>query len=319
VIRIERLDAWTTELDELAASASQSTFYHTGAWLRSLGDAYPRMALRVLLALEGAAPRAFLPYFESRRGPLRALWSLPFGTYGGPAGEMNACGELWNEYRSLFSSPGVVDVGCVDRDSALVADRWESTDLSTHVVDISRGFDHLWNHQFDKPRRRRVRRAVEAGVTVRRGNGVDDMAAFMHVYRERLKDWKGGEGHPEPLFFALVQHGGPQVRLYVAEHGGTVVGGHLNFYYKDAVIAWYGMTSTQAGDTQAGTLLYSECMREACEAGFRSYNLGASLGKRSLIEYKESLGGTPHRYRMLRRRRLGGRVVSLLRRASRPA
>jgi CelD/BcsL family acetyltransferase involved in cellulose biosynthesis len=318
-MQIERLDAWSGELDQLAAGASQSTFYHTGAWLRSLGEAYPRMALRFLVATENGTPRAFLPYVESRRGPLRALWSLPFGTYGGPAGEEQACALLWDEFRGMFSSPGVVDVGCIDRDAALSADGWEKSELSTHVVDISRGFEHLWEEQFDKPRRRRVRRAVEAGVTVRRGSGVDDMAAFMHVYRERLKDWKSGSGHPESLFFSLLANGGEQVRLYVAEHGGAVVGGHLNFYYKDAVIAWYGMTSTQAGDTQAGTLLYSVCMREACAAGFRTYNLGASLGKRSLIEYKESLGGTPQPYRMLRRRRLGGRVAALLRRASRPA
>jgi len=318
-MHIERLDAWSEELDQLAAGASQSTFYHTGTWLRSLSDAYPRMTLRLLVARDGAAPLAFLPYFESRRGPLRALWSLPFGTYGGPAGDESACAQLWDEYRGMFSSPGVIDVGCIDRDATLLAEGWESTELSTHVVDISRGFDHLWHQQFDKPRRRRVRRAAEAGVTVRRGNGVEDMAAFMHVYRERLKDWKSGGGHPETLFFSLLAHGGDGVRLYVAEHGGAVVGGHLNFYYKDAVIAWYGMTSTQAGDTQAGTLLYSECMREACETGYRTYNLGASLGKRSLIEYKESLGGTPVSYRMLRRRRLGGRVAALVRRASRPA
>jgi CelD/BcsL family acetyltransferase involved in cellulose biosynthesis len=318
-MHIERLHAWSGELDQLASGAPGSTFYHTGAWLRSLGEAYPRMALRVLVARQNGVHTGFLPYFESRRGPLRALWSLPFGTYGGPVGETQACAELWREYRSLFSSPGVIDVGCIDRDSALVADGWEATEHSTHVVDISRGFDHLWREQFDKPRRRRVRRAEEAGVTVRRGNGAGDMAAFMEVYRERLRDWKSGSGHPEALFFALMEHGGEQVRLYVAEHEGAVVGGHLNFYYKDAVIAWYGMTSTRAGDTQAGTLLYSVCMREACEAGFRTYNLGASLGKRSLIEYKESLGGTPHSYRMLRRRRLGGRVAALLRRASRSA
>jgi CelD/BcsL family acetyltransferase involved in cellulose biosynthesis len=144
------------------------------------------------------------------------------------------------------------------------------------------------------------------------------MAGFMQVYRERLQGWKSNGGHPETLFFALIEHGGDSVRLYVAEHEGVIVGGHLNFYYKDAVIAWYGMTSARAGDTQAGTLLYSVCMREACEAGFRTYNLGASLGKRSLIEYKESLGGAPHSYRMLRRRRLG-RVAALVRRASRPA
>jgi hypothetical protein len=79
------------------------------------------------------------------------------------------------------------------------------------------------------------------------------------------------------------------------------------------------MTAARAGDTHAGTLLYVACMREACDEGFRTYNLGASLGKRSLVEYKQSLGGVPHRYRMLRRRRLGGRIAALLRRAARPA
>jgi CelD/BcsL family acetyltransferase involved in cellulose biosynthesis len=318
-MHIERVDAWSGELDELLAGASGATFYHTGAWLRALGDAYPRMSLRLLVARDGGTLLAFLPYFESRRGPLRTLWSLPFGTYGGPVGEARAKDELWREYRSLVSSPGVIDVGCIDRDSLLTADGWETTELSTHVVDISRGFDQLWREQFDKPRRRRVRRAEELGVTVRRGSGERDMAGFMQVYRERLQGWKSGGGHPEALFFALVEHGGDSVRLYVAEHEGAIVGGHLNFYYKDAVIAWYGMTSARAGDTQAGTLLYSVCMREACEAGFRTYNLGASLGKQSLIEYKESLGGAPHSYRMLRRRRLGGRVAALVRRASRPA
>jgi hypothetical protein len=205
------------------------------------------------------------------------LWSLPFGTYGGPAGDERACVELWHEYYAMFSSPGVVDVGCIDRDSTLAAVGWESSELATHVVDISRGFDHLWQEQFDKPRRRRVRRAVEAGVTVRRGNGVDDMAAFMHVYRERLQDWKSGSGHPETLFFSLLANGGEQVRLYVAEHGGTVVGGHLNFYYKDAVIAWYGMTSTQAGDTQAGTPVLQR-MREV-RSRISHLQPGCELGK----------------------------------------
>jgi CelD/BcsL family acetyltransferase involved in cellulose biosynthesis len=316
-MHIERLDAWTSELDELAANAPNATFYHTGTWLRALGESYPRMSLRVLLARSDGSYAAFLPYFESKRGFVRTLWSLPFGTYGGPAGEQGACEELWREYRGCLSEPGVIELGCIDYGASLAAERWDTTELSTHVVDISGGFDEVWREHFDKPRRRRVRRAEELGVSVRRGNGPGDVSSFMAVYRERLQDWKTGGGHPEALFFSLVEHGGPQVRLYVAEHGGAVIGGHLNFYYKDAVIAWYGMASTRAGDTQAGTLLYSVCMRDACDEGFRSYNLGASLGKRSLIEYKESLGGKPHHYRMLRRRRFGGRVAALVRRRSR--
>jgi hypothetical protein len=316
-MHIELLDAWTPELDALAERSANATFYHTGTWLSALAGAYPRMSLRVLLATESAAARAFLPYFETRRGFVRMLWSLPFGTYGGPVGEVHACAELLREYRSQLSLPGVIEVGCIDYAPSLDTAGWETSELSTHVVDISGGFDQVWRERFDKPRRRRARRAEENGVSVRRGTGSEDVARFMEVYRERLSDWKTGRGHPESLFFALAEGGGDHVRLYVAEHQGAVIGGHFNFYYKDGVIAWYGMTSTRAGDTQAGTLLYTVCMREACEAGYRTYNLGASLGKHSLVEYKESLGGAPHPYRMLRRRRLGARVAALVRRRSR--
>jgi CelD/BcsL family acetyltransferase involved in cellulose biosynthesis len=316
-MHIDRLDAWAPELDALAESSPNATFYHTGTWLGALADAYPRMALRVLVASRDGRAAAFLPYFETRRGFLRTLWSLPFGTYGGPAGDPDAAQELWREFRAQFSSPGVIDVGAIDYGNSLDASGWEVEGLDTHVVDISGGFDQVWHERFDKPRRRRARRAEENGVRVRQGSGPEDVARFLDVYRERLDDWKTGRGHPEALFQALVARGGDRVRLYLAEHEGAVVGGHLNFYYKEAVVAWYGMTSVRAGDTQAGTLLYVVCMRDACAGGFRTYNLGASLGKRSLVEYKESLGGVAHRYRMLRRRRIGGRMASLLRRGAR--
>ena len=317
-MHIDVLDAWLPDLDALAAASANATFYHTGTWLRALAAAYPRMSLRVMVARSDGRPVAFLPYLETRRGFLRTLWSLPFGTYGGPVGDPSACAELLRAYRAQLSTPNVVSVGCIDYGNTLDASEWNVTELSTHVVDISGGFDQVWRERFDKPRRRRARRAEEHGVTVRRGSGREDVARFMDVYRERLDDWKTGRGHPESLFYALVEDGGEHVRLYVAEHEGAVVGGHLNFYYKEAVIAWYGMTSARAGESQAGTLLYMVCMRDACDAGYRTYNLGASLGKDSLVEYKESLGGVAHTYRMLRRQRLGGRVASLVRRASRP-
>jgi CelD/BcsL family acetyltransferase involved in cellulose biosynthesis len=316
-MHIDIQDAWSPDLDALADLSPNATFYHTGAWLSALANAYPRMTLRVMVAKRDGAAAAFLPYFETRRGFLRTLWSLPFGTYGGPAGDADASRELLGEFRSMFAAPGVIDVGCVDFANAHDPSGWEVSDLDTHVVDISEGFDVVWRDRFDKPRRRRARRAEEHGVTVRRGGGREDVDRFLGVYRERLDDWKSGRGHPEELFHALVEGGGDRVRLYLAEHEGAVIGGHLNFYYKEDVIAWYGMTSTRAGDTQAGTLLYVTCMRDACERGFRTYNLGASLGKRSLIEYKQSLGGISRRYRMLRRRRFGGRMASLLRRATR--
>ncbi len=314
-MKIDLLDTFPAELDAVADASPLATFYHTSAWLLSFAEAYPRLRLRCLVARDGEAAVAYLPYFVSRRGPFSVLWSLPFGTYGGPVGRSDdtACEELLRAYRRQLSRPGVIEIGWVDFRNARGDGSAGAIASETHVVDMTGGFDVVWNSRYDKARRRRARRAEEAGIVVERGDGLHDVIRFFGVYRERLRDWDGGEGHPQQLFTSLVSRGGERVRLYLACQGEELLGGHLNFYYKDEVIAWYGMASARGGELQAGTLLYATCMREACEAGYRSYNLGSSLGKASLIEYKESLGGVVYRYPTFRRRRLAARVAAALR------
>ena len=312
-MKVEVADTFPAELDAVALGSPRATFYHTHAWLASLGEAYPRLASRCLIAHDGSSPVAFLPYVVSRRGPFVSLWSLPFGTYGGPVGDEAASAELLRAFFRANEGRLVAEAGVVDFFNEIEVAGAVAEPAVTHVVDISGGFDTVWRDRFDKARRRRVRRAQEAGVAVRRAVGDEDVGRFMQVYRARLAGWEARSGHPDTLFRGLVARGGNRVRLYVAEHGGDVVGGHVNFYYKDAVIAWYGMASRQGDELQAGTLLYAEAMREACDEGFRSYNLGASLGKASLVEYKQSLGGQAHAYRIMRRRSLAGRALALVR------
>jgi len=311
-MRVVVVDTFPPELDAVAEASPRATFYHTHAWMSSLAEAYPRLRPRCLVAEDGASATAFLPYFVARRGPFQSLWSLPFGTYGGPVGEDGAARELLAAYRRELTRRQVLEVGWVDFHRAFDDDGEVETGL-THVVDISAGFDAVWRDRFDKPRRRRARRAEEAGVVVRRAQGEDDVARFFDVYRARIAGWESRSGHPEALFRGLVARGGNRVRLYLAEHEGEVVGGHVNFYYQDDVTAWYGMASRRGDEVNAGTMLYATAMREACEAGFRSYNLGASLGKASLVDYKRSLGGEERAYRIVRHRSWAGRAAAALR------
>jgi len=314
-MQIAVLDSLPPELDALADAAPRATFYHTRLWLESLAAAYPRMSLRCLVADESGSVCGFMPFFISRRGPFHTLWSLPFGTYGGPvshAGDIDRA--LIGAFRRELSRPGAIEAGWVDFHSGAPAPGAAAETAATHIVDLSGGFDAVWNNGFDKPRRRRVRRAEEQGVTVRPSSGDEDVRRFVQVYRSRLEAWKSGSGHPEALFFELVRRGaGVRTRLFVAEHGDDVVGGHLNLYHHRSVIAWYGMASAKGDELNAGTLLYARCIRDACESGCADYNLGASLGKKSLIAYKESLGGREYRYRILRYRRLAGRIAGVIR------
>lgn len=315
-MEVALLDTLPAEIDAVADASPRATFYHTRIWLESLARAYPRMSLRCLVARDAGGLRGYLPFFVARRGPLHTSWSLPFGTYGGPVSDDGDVDRaLLVSFRAELERRGTFEAGWVDFHSgAPDADALVEGAL-THIVDLSDGFDAVWGRGFDKPRRRRVRRAEEQGLEVRAARGEDDVRRFVRVYQQRLDAWKSGAGHPERLFLELVARGaGDRTRLWLAVRGDEVLGGHLNLYHRRSVIAWYGMASAQGDEMHAGTMLYARCMRDACERGFDDYNLGASLGKRSLIAYKESLGGREYRYRIVRYRRLAGRVIGALRR-----
>jgi hypothetical protein len=321
-MRIVTVDSFPPELDALADSSPRATFYHTGPWLISLADAYPRLSLHCLVAEDGGAAVAYLPYFVSRRGPMRALWSLPFGTYGGPVGtaEDAILGALLDEYHAQLDRRTVVELGWVDYHNAFGDMGGDVEPDETHLVDISEGLEALWGKDSRHRRKRRnadLRHAREAGVEVRRASGEEDIERFIAVCQRRLEG-RGAAPYPRKLFTSLVERGGERVRIFLAWHGDQVLGGLLNFYYKDAVIAWHGMSSLEGSEIQAGKLLVATCMENAAGEGFRTFNLGASLGKSSLVWFKESMGGEPHPYRTIRHRRFPSRLVAALRRVPDP-
>jgi hypothetical protein len=315
-MEIKTVDRFSPALDELALASSDATFYHTGIWLEGLSRAFPAVRLRCLVAAAGSDVLGYLPFFESKRGPFTVLWSLPFGTYGGPVtlGDDGVRRALFEAYADLRKTKGVHEVGLVDFANRFEAAGFRAEDSSTHLIDLGRGFDALWEAVFEKSKRRQTRKAVKEGLSVAETRSPGDVGSYYDIYAERMQAWGERFRYPKTLFEDLVEHGGPGVRLFVARRDGELLGGHLNFYFKDTVIAWNGVVRDTSDGSQASTLLYSECIRHACEIGFHAYNLGSSLGKRSLIDYKESLGGVGYGYRTLRWRSAAGKLAGSVRR-----
>jgi len=260
----------------------------------------------------------FLPYFIVRRGPIRSAWSLPFGTYGGPVAlDSESAPDLIDKFANRVSSTGVLKAGWVDYSNLghwSPGAGWSRRVLQTHLIDISGGFEALWQEKFEHQRRKRARRAERMGVSVRRTSSSRDLRSFYGIYSDRIDQWGSGVRYPQSLFAYLLERGGDSVRLYVAEHEDSIVGGHFNFYFKDTVTAWMGVTTRESNPLQAGTLLYIQCLRDACEEGYRIYNLGGSLNKQSLIDFKESLGGMPYEYCQYTRRSILAKAAAQFKR-----
>lgn len=312
-MKISTLDAFTPELDQVALESPYATFYHTGTWLQSVAAAYPRMSLRCLVAEQDGRVAGYLPYFITRRGPLRRAWSLPFGTYGGPACVIDdAARPLLEAYAALLSRPGLIETGWVDFRKLTRTDEPDAW-YEAHLVDLTVGYDRVFAEKFSKKRRQRVRGAQRLGIAVERDRAGAGLGDYYRIFADKIEGFGRRPLYPEHFYRELLDRGRDRVRLYMAYRDGTPLGGHLNFYFKDTVIAWYSVVSKEHERTQVGSLLFAACMRDACEEGYATYNLGASIGKDSLTRYKRSLGGVPHRYPVHVTRSLLGRLVERVR------
>jgi CelD/BcsL family acetyltransferase involved in cellulose biosynthesis len=315
-MHVETIDRCPHELDEIARRVPQATFYHTRIWLDSLTSSFPAWRFRCLVARTGAETLGYLPFFVVDRGIARTCWSLPFGTYGGPVvADDDAVGEpLIKRFLDLRSESGVHEVGLVD-----FHNRTEDASLScrqalTHILELEVGFETIWNERFEKSKRRQSRKAEREGITVTEAASTDEVKEYYRIYEKRSDEWNQSVKYPQSLFINLVEKGRGSVRLFLARVEGELLGGHLNFYFGDTVTAWNGVTTVDSRSAQASTLLYSKCIRHACESGFKRYNLGGSMGKKSLMAYKESLGGVPYSYRVLRWRSLAGKIAATVKR-----
>lgn len=327
-MRLTTTDTFPAELDGIAETSPGATFFHTSTWANGLRGAFPGFSFRCIVAEDGGEIHGYLPYFLIKRGPFALAWSMPFGTYGGPVVKGGDGSErdtiaaseharvATDTHRALIerfngdtAGVRIVDAGWVDYGSLHVAAGDHVAE--THVVSLADGFDRLWAERFARQRRQRTRRAEKLGVTVRAAERDADLSRFYEIYAERMRALASPDVYPREVFDRLIGDGEPgRVRLFVAEHDGRIVGGHFNFYFRDTAFIWYGVTTAEGDKVQAGTLLYVSCIRDACDSGMRHYNLGSSLGKASLIDFKESLGGVAREYRVHHRRSALGRLLA---------
>jgi len=258
---------------------------------------------------------ATCPFFFVHKSMFRAVWSLPFGTYGGPL-EIEGSGarvELLARYNKLRTHWRVMDLGWVDFYNTANESDGAIEHLSTHLVDLGQGFDHVWNHGYSKKKRQYARRAERSGVKVDLCEGLDGIADCYSIFVNRMDRWGRRMLYPLELFQELLTRDSEHVKLYRAHRDGVTLGGHFIFYYRDMVLPWFGMASVPGDELQAGSLLYARCMRDAAEQGFETYNIGGSLGKSSLVEFKEALGAKPYDYQVVGHRSIAFKMLMKVR------
>ncbi len=169
----------------------------------------------------------------------------------------------------------------------------------TWISDVRDGVDATWK-QLEGRARTNVRRAEEAGVTVRVSNSTEDWRAFFELHQityQRL----GVPSYPAALFRTIFERLIPAdlCQVQFAELNGQLVAAQNTAYYKQGGYYWHGFTTDAGLEANAMTLLWWQSIKNLLERGKLQWLdcgdavLNVREGKlRHLSDFKKGFGGS---------------------------
>ena len=249
--------------------------------------------------------RNFLTHHVALEGSMPKMWG-----YGGViAADAIRSFELDSVVDDLLgSAPLRLSI----RPNPLLADTWSKSAANrmtptrriVHLLDLSEGFDHIWEQCFSGRARRAVRKAERAGLTIEHGNSDALISDFLRLYGGWITR-RARERHIPRLIplvraerqrkFRLVgRHLGGYCRVLLARLDGRPVASLILLFYRNWAIYWRGYSDLElTRRTAANNLLHRIAIEEACAEGCQFYDMGESGGVASLESFKEEFGARP--------------------------
>jgi CelD/BcsL family acetyltransferase involved in cellulose biosynthesis len=188
------------------------------------------------------------------------------------------------------------------------------------VLDLDGGFGEVWNHRFRSNTRRALRKAERSGLDVEVDRSGRLLDVFFDLYQRSLSRWAAVQHEPlwftrlrmnrvcytTPRHLALVaRHFGTDCATWVAWHRGQPAAANIILRAGAYVKAWRGaMDKEIAAPVNATEFLDRLAIEEACQEGYRFYDLGGAEPGSSLARFKENLGATLRFTHELRAERL---------------
>ena len=305
-IRVLDAQSWN---HELASCGLRYRFSQRAEAVAACAQAYPEYTGRLLQAVYTDGARTLFPGVVARRRlpVLNAFLAMPLGWEGTPiplAGEVTA-----DRVRRFFECVG--GIGALHISGGLAGSPppvGEVDQRTTHVLDLSPGFDALWAGRFTGKNRNTCRKAENSGVTVVRMDGDAAADRYYALYADATRDWGlPSPPYPHALFRALAATAHAEFWLGVLDD--AVVAGAVLLVGSEDVFYWSGAMARTAAGLSPSNLVLREAIRSACERGFRAMDFGGSDGLPGVRRFKESFGAEARPYRAVRLRTLGNRLV----------
>ncbi len=307
-------DVWS----ELARNSADTLVFQTPTWFEAVcaGGGYTDASR--LYELSGGQ-QLVLPLARRRGMPdaLATEASLPHGWgAGGIVSRLPLRAEDVSTVLADLSLRRVLRTTI--RPSPLMAGVWKeavpghipSSPHEAHVLDLSGGFDYVWEKRLPGATRTKIRKAEKAGLTVERDTGGKLIPAFYDLYmrwvdrraRERrvpvaLARWLGRRREPYAKYAAAADALGEGCRVWLARLDGKPVAATILLVSGAHAVYWRSASDKAlATPTRANDLLQRLMIEDACRAGCQHYHMGESGGVASLMHFKSRFGAVSYAY-----------------------
>ncbi len=295
---MKRIDSVSRELwHGTAAACTWAVFFHTPLWADCMAGAVPGCRPACLgFELEDGTP-ALLPAVARSKKRLLTTGteyrSTEPGTYGGfiaprtlTPQECRAMGRLLLDAKKtggrIVETPGM-PLG--------LEAPFRAKKMTTHVVDLTEGYDQV-RKNFNRGQKSNINQAIKKGVSVRQAQNAADIEAYCRIYRRTLERWgdSAAAAYPDTLFERLFEHRDAGIAFWLAEADSTVIAGILVLSWNNLAVYWHGCALKEYFRHYPNNLLHARVMEWACEKGFHTYDMGASIGIEGVRRFKESFG-----------------------------
>jgi FemAB-related protein (PEP-CTERM system-associated) len=265
------------------------SLFHRPAWLRAVERGTGQRA-RGLLAEKGGAIVGWLPLSEVH-SPIfgRLLASSGFAVGGGVLAEREATGEALcraaEELAARLSCPTIELRG-----GPAPVDWHVRTDSHCGFTAPLAADDEAQLLSITKRQRADIRKGLAEDLEIVTGTSPANLAAFYAMYSESVRNL-GTPVFPSSLFDAMLDCLDGDVMTVL--HRGLPVSSVLSFYYRGAVMPYWGGGTRAARRLRANDRLYYELMIDARRRGCNTFDFGRSKTGSGAWAFKKNWGFDP--------------------------
>ncbi len=271
---VESVDGATT-----VGRACPETLFHSEPWRRAVEESFD-LEIKEFIPTSEPDGLAYYSVMSDLRG--ERIVSTPFSDFCDPL--LGA--EGWTEFAAHlrdYELPITLRPfrnEAVNNDTSFELRR----ELLWHGVDISEGFDHLWDSLKTKLRTS-IRRAAKEDITFRVSNELADLETFHTMHVELRKGKYQLLAQPFDFFANLHDAFGDDLAVIMAEEHGEPVAAMVYLAWGDVWYYKFGASRPRKYRPNAATLM--EAARHGAERGLKLIDMGRSdIDQPGLVDFK---------------------------------